>query len=116
MQGTFGLTFIGYNQGYEDFYQKVFSQLKNFEPSEQYFNDNKERTLRRLKNEKLAEPSSRSSLIYRQVLTQNEQKTYDLIDTLKQIDFKVFLQMKELWLKNITFEWLIQGHIKQEQA
>ena len=91
MQGTFGLTFIGYNQGYEDFYQKVFSQLKNFEPSEQYFNDNKERTLRRLKNEKLAEPSSRSSLIYRQVLTQNEQKTDDLIDTLKQIDFKMFL-------------------------
>ncbi len=50
MHGCFGLTFIGYNQGYEEFYQKVFSELKNFEPSEQYFNDSKEKILRTLKN------------------------------------------------------------------
>lgn len=38
------------------------------------------------------------------------------ISQLKQFDFLRFLKLKEIWLKDITFEWLIQGHIKQQQA
>ena len=35
---------------------------------------------------------------------------------LKQFDFKRFLNLKDAWLSNISLEWLIQGHIKQQEA
>jgi secreted Zn-dependent insulinase-like peptidase len=37
MEGSFGLEFHGYNQGYEDFYKQVFKEIKSFEPDVQYF-------------------------------------------------------------------------------
>jgi len=36
---------------------------------------------------------------------------------LEQLDYGMFMEMKDQhWLKNVSLEWLIQGHVSQEEA
>lgn len=38
------------------------------------------------------------------------------IDCLQEMNFQKFETLRSFWLQHITFEWLIQGHIKEEAA
>jgi len=32
------------------------------------------------------------------------------------MDFSIFLEMKKNWLKHMRHEWLIMGHVTEEEA
>ena len=42
---------------------------------------------------------------------------HDIKSSLKvveeELDYQKFIDMKKEWLKNVKFEWLIMGHLKQ---
>lgn len=41
----------------------------------------------------------------------------ELLAALKdQLDYSMFLKMKEEWLKNVRMEWLIMGHLDSNRA
>jgi secreted Zn-dependent insulinase-like peptidase len=42
----------------------------------------------------------------------NEQR----ITYLNDMDVPKFLKYKDIWLRNVSLEWLIQGHITEERA
>jgi hypothetical protein len=34
----------------------------------------------------------------------------------EELDFKNFLELKSKWFKNLRIEWLIAGHLTQDEA
>ena len=56
MDPAFGFSFYSYNQGYEALYQKVFSDLRTFVPDEQFFENQRKRTIEQIKNFLISEP------------------------------------------------------------
>lgn len=61
MVGSFGFSFHGYNQGFEAYYKRIFSEIKGFQVDPIYFQNVKERIIRQLNNSKLGEPYERAS-------------------------------------------------------
>ena len=61
MGDSFGFSFFGYNQGFEEYYKQVFGEVKTFEPILQYYLYVKDRMLRNYHNSKLSEPAERVS-------------------------------------------------------
>ena len=39
-----------------------------------------------------------------------------IIDLYERLTYDKFMQLKQVWLKNISLTWLIQGHLTQESA
>ena len=50
------------------------------------------------------------------IMVGGESDPYNQIQILDELTFDKFTGLKEKWLKNISFEWLIQGHLVEEKA
>lgn len=113
---SLAFTLFGYNQSYEKFYANVFRDVKNFEPSREFFETSKQRSLRNLRNWGLAEPSQRlgtheQELMYTDFPTITEMRT-----TFEALTYDKFLALKCHWLSNLHITWLIQGHLVEDDA
>lgn len=54
---SLGFTLFAYNESYGQFFADAFRDVKNFEPTREFFMTNKDRSLRGLRNWSLSEPS-----------------------------------------------------------
>ena len=54
---SLGFQLYCYNEAYEQFFAKVFRDVKNFNPTQEFFETSRLRRLRSMKNHKLSEPS-----------------------------------------------------------
>lgn len=98
LDDCFGFSFHGYNEGFKDYYKKVFGEMKNFKPDQQYFNDLLARQIRIFKNSLLAEPYMRSPSLTLNVLSNKSFTVQDRIDSFGQFDLAKFNKYQALWL------------------
>lgn len=116
MEGSFGLQFHGYNQGFEPYYKRIFSEIKGFEVDPVFFDNYKERTIRQMKNWKLNEPYERAGQYVRNTLASRTLTIEQRIAYLEAMDLDTLKVFQKRWLNNLTLEWLVQGHLTQAEA
>ena len=104
---SLGFTLFGYNESYEHFYAKVFKDVKNFEPTKEFFVTNKEQTLRSLRNWGLAEPSSRLQTHQQELMFTDYPTTSQMTKAFEALTYDKFLSLKKQWLNNLHITWLI---------
>jgi hypothetical protein len=51
-----------------------------------------------------------------EILFPNSMTTAQAIESIKSIDFETFNFMKQKWMRNLAFTWLIEGHLTAENA
>eukprot|EP00347_Sterkiella_histriomuscorum_P004511 403360183 len=108
--------------GYNDiniarYISEVLKNIQNYDVTEQYFNNMKDLKIRAYENTQKTEPYQRFDHRLFTLIMKHNQDYPEILKALKdQLDYKTFLDMKNQWLKNIKIEWLVMGHINQEDA
>mmetsp|Transcript_17176 Transcript_17176/g.21684 ORF Transcript_17176/g.21684 Transcript_17176/m.21684 type:complete len:144 (+) Transcript_17176:1502-1933(+) len=113
---SLGFTLFAYNESYDQFYANVFRDVKNFEPTREFFETNKARNLRNLRNWCLAEPSQRLQTHQQELMFTDFPKIDQMTRAYEQMSYEKFLGMKRQWLNNLHVTWLIQGHLPEQDA
>ena len=65
---SIGFQLFCYNESYETFFANVFRDVKDFSPSQEFFETSRLSKLRALRNHKLAEPSQLANQYYTEVM------------------------------------------------
>lgn len=90
--------------------------MRDFQPSEQYFNSVRQSFIRSLNNHNLAEPYQLGETYKSELLETNQYDTEKLLKATNDMTFKQFTALKSRWLENLHPEWLIQGHLTGSEA
>lgn len=116
MADKFGLQLFSYNSSYEKLFNRVFQDLKCFTPNRQYYEDTVDKWVRALENFELKEPHERIGETIYDILNEGHMSSKTMTQILKELDFDAFMDLKKDWLKQLSAEWLIQGHIDEDEC
>lgn len=91
-------------------------ELQTFACSEQTFTEIKEKWLRLLQNATVSEPYYRLTEVAGSLIKLGEGSINENLSYLVPFTYERFMEMKQNWMKNLVFEWLVQGHITKQDA
>lgn len=90
--------------------------MQTFECEEQLFETIKDQQFSIFLNSLYQEPYSRMSKFLQTTLVSGDPDVMSYIQILDELSFEKFQEMKKKWLQNVSFQWLIQGHLTEEEA
>lgn len=95
---SFGFQLYSYNESYHQFFADVFKDVKNFTPTQEFFEANRLRMVKAIQNRKMGEPSSLSAGYSAEALINSYASLDELLEVYESVTYDNFLAQKKQWL------------------
>lgn len=111
------LGFSGYNDGIAPFISSVLKSIQSYTIDRDFFENKRALMIRSYENEGKKEPYMRLSTKKYEALLTAMYSNQEALKVLKEdMTFELFNQLKAQWLSHMRLEWLLMGHLFEEEA
>ena len=110
------ITFDSYNDQVENFVSSFFKNLQNFEITQEKYETIRDQQFSLFLNSLYTEPYSRLNKFLQCTLVSGDPNVMSYIQMLDELSYEKFVELKKKWLQHASFQWLIQGHLTEEDA